>query len=147
VPGEAWQPPLDQFLREAMDRLEEGGHAYTFVENGRLVHYGWLVERQQQAAIAEIGQVFEMPPGSAVLYNFYTHPEHRGKGLYQRSLAQMAYDAANIPGTQYVYIGALKENAVSCHVIEKAGFQYQQSLFQTRRLGSLKRWQSSSIEQ
>lgn len=140
APAEAWQPPRDQFLREVARHLEEGGHVYTHVEGGRLAHYGWLIEGQREAFVSQVGQQLELPPDSAVLYNFYTHPEHRGKGFYQHALAQMTYDAANIAGTKHVYIGALKENATSCQVIEKVGFQYRQSLFQRRCLGRVKRW-------
>ena len=140
MPAEAWQPPLDEFLREAAKRLEAGEHAYTFAQDGRLAHHGWLIERQQEAFISEVSQKLRLPPDSAVLYDFYTRPEHRGKGFYQRALAQMTYDAAKVPGIRHIYIGALKENLASCHAIEKAGFEHQQSLFETRRLGKIKRW-------
>jgi len=140
APTEAWQQPVDGFLQDAAERLDQGGHVYTHVEDGRLVHYGWMIERQQRALIAEVGQALDMPPDSAVLYDFYTHPAYRGRGLYQQALAQMTCDAAKIPGTKYIYIGALRENAASCHVIEKAGFQYRNSLFQRRLLGRVKRW-------
>ena len=107
------------------------------MSDGRLAHYGWLIGRQREANIAEVGQRLELPPESAVLYDFYTRPESRGQGLYRQSLAQMLYDAATIPGTVGVYIGVLKENKPSCRVIKKAGFHYESSLFETRCFGRL----------
>ena len=35
-----------------MNRLEEGQQAYTIVEDGRLIHVGWLMERPTQAFVA-----------------------------------------------------------------------------------------------
>ncbi len=140
TPAESWQPSTRAFLREAAERLEQGQHVYTHVTDGQLVHYGWMIERQQHACITEVGQKIEMALDSAVLYDFYTHPAYRGRGLYQQSLAQMTHDAAAVPGTRYIYIGALRDNAASCHVIEKTGFQLQATLYQLRLLGRVKRW-------
>jgi CelD/BcsL family acetyltransferase involved in cellulose biosynthesis/RimJ/RimL family protein N-acetyltransferase len=137
APTESWQPRLDEFLRTAAERLEKGEHVYTLVQDGRLACWGWMIEQQAQAFISEVGQTLEMPPSSTVLYDYYTHPGYRGRGLYQQALMQMAYDAANIPGVQYIYIGALKDNRASCRAIEKTGFEYQRSLVAVRRLGKV----------
>ena len=85
---------LERFLRSALQRLEQGSHCYTRVENGLLLHHGWLVERQAKSHFTEVDATFEYPPGSAVLYDFYSDPDARGRGLYQAALRQMTADAA-----------------------------------------------------
>lgn len=139
-PAEGWQPPKDEFLRRAAAGLENGDHIYTYAEGGRLLHYGWLVERQVESFLAEVGQASYLLPDSAVLADFYTHPLARGRGLYQKSLPQMLHDAEAIPGTQRIYIGVMADNGPSRHVIEKLGFVYQHSFFERRRPTGSRRW-------
>src|SRR5207302_510844 len=80
-PVEAWQLRFSLFLKRVLEGLEAGNHVFTRVEDGRLVHYGWLIERQQKSFISEVGHNFYLPPDSAVLADFYTHPAARGKGF------------------------------------------------------------------
>lgn len=138
-PLESWDT-RDGFLSTALRRLESAQHVYTRYEDQQLVHYGWLIERQDKSFFTEVSQEFEYPPNSAVLFDFYTHPGYRGRGYYYASLLQMLHDAAEIPGTEYIYISVLADNTPSRHVIEKAGFCYQGSLFHTRHLGHSTKW-------
>jgi RimJ/RimL family protein N-acetyltransferase len=141
-PTEAWQTRRD-FLSVALRRMESGKHhVYSRMENGQLVHNGWLIERQEKSFFTEVQQEFEFPKNSAVLYDFYTHPNFRGKGYYSSSLLQMLHDAASIPGTEYIYISVLADNHPSRHVIEKLGFLYEGSLYHNRRLGKSTKWSS-----
>jgi CelD/BcsL family acetyltransferase involved in cellulose biosynthesis len=133
APAEGWQPPKDEFLRQVAAGLESGAHIYTYAEGGRLLHYGWLIERQAESVLTEVGQTNYLPPDTAVLADFYSHPLARGRGLYQKSLSQMLHDAAAIPGTRHIYIGVMADNGPSRHVIEKLGFRYQYSFFRRRR--------------
>jgi len=142
-PAEGWQLPKDEFLRRAAAGLENGDHIYTYAEGGRLLHYGWLVERQVESFLSEVGQTSYLLPDSAVLADFYTHPLARGRGLYQKSLPQMLHDAAAIPGTQRIYIGVMADNGPSRHVIEKLGFVYQYSFFERRRPTGARRWSNA----
>ena len=145
-PGEAWQLRSSAFLKRVLTRLENGNHVYTRVEDGRLVHYGWLIERQEKSHISEVGHDFYLPPESAVLAEFYTHPAARGKGLYQHSLRQMVHDASLIPGTKHILIGVLADNFPSRHVIEKVGFDYWFSFFARTSGGKTKRWSNAPVE-
>ena len=137
-PVEPWQPPQHEFLREAARRLKDGYHVYTYVLDGRLVHYGWLAEKQENYPITE-GPAFTLPPNSVLLFDFYTHPHYRGKGLYTKSLRQMFVDAA--AEKQHIDIFVLKNNAAEGRVIETAGFEYQKSFFERKRLGMVSRWE------
>jgi CelD/BcsL family acetyltransferase involved in cellulose biosynthesis/peptidoglycan/xylan/chitin deacetylase (PgdA/CDA1 family)/GNAT superfamily N-acetyltransferase len=125
-----------RFLPSALERLELGlHHVYTRTEGGRLVHYGWLAERQTQTHFPSVGADFTFPPNTAVLSDYYTIPEARGQGYYTRSLRQMLRDAAAIPGTEYIYLNVLADNWASRRVVEKVGFRHVFSIKRHRVLG------------
>ncbi len=134
TPRETWQS-CAAFLGDGIERLSLGEHLYSRVEDGVLVHYGWLADQQADSFFPEIGANYTYPPDSAVLYDFYTDPSARGRGYYQQSLRQMIADAAAKPGVAHIYISVRAENAPSRHVIEKAGFAYEASLFRRTRFG------------
>ena len=129
------------FLERALHQLETEQHCYTLTENDCLMHYGWLGLRQQQARLSEVGQEFIYDePENAVLYDFFTHPQARRRGLYQQALYQILHDAAAVPGIRKIYIMVLADNGPSRHVIEKVGFIYQGSLFRQKRFGKTTNW-------
>src|SRR4051812_45167491 len=105
----AFQPrqSRQQFLSDSLRRFEEGHHFYSRVENGVLLHYGGLIDRQTKNFFMEVGQEFSFPPGTAVLYNLYTDPLARGLGYYQAALRQMIQDAVADPETRHIYISVL----------------------------------------
>jgi GNAT superfamily N-acetyltransferase len=133
-PAERWQPSKRAFLSMAMSRFEEGLRVYTHAHEGRLIHYGWLTLSAAKSLLPEVQATYEYPQGSAVLWDFYTDPAHRGKGLYSRSLRQMLRDATASEGTEFVYIAVLADNTASRKVIEKAGFEHHASIVLWRRL-------------
>jgi CelD/BcsL family acetyltransferase involved in cellulose biosynthesis/RimJ/RimL family protein N-acetyltransferase len=139
APAEGWQPTTDAFLQSAMERLENGEHCYTHVEDGVLAHYGWLIDRQESTFMDEVHQLWTLPPGAAVAYGFYTHPRFRGRGMYASSLARMIRDASAIPGLEAIYICVRADNEPSRRVIEKLGFVYDRSFHERRRFWSPRR--------
>ena len=139
-PAERWQPTTAAFLQTAMERLENGEHCYTYVEDGVLAHYGWLVEHQERTYMEEVRQSWRLPPGSVVLYGFYTHPRFRGRGLYAAALHRMIRDASAIPDLSHIYIGVRADNGPSRRVIEKVGFVYERSFYERRRFARVRRW-------
>jgi GNAT superfamily N-acetyltransferase len=132
-PTDSSQMPLDRYLTTAKQRLSAGHHLYTCVEHGLLLHYGWLIDRQERGEDAELGQVFFPPPDSAALYDYFTHPAARGRGLYFDALCQVLHDARDLAGARQAYIYIYSDNAASTHVAEKIGFEYVGSLVATRR--------------
>ena len=142
----AFRPAADSvatrgaFLREALSRLEQGQHVYTYVENGVLAHYVWLVERQERASLAAVDQEMLVPADSAVAFDAYTHPTARGKGIYRAALTDLLCEAASIPGTKYVCSCLLSHIGASRHLVDSFGFEYQGSFFKTTRFGRRRRW-------
>lgn len=140
-PTESWQQMPDQFFGKIADYYEQGFHSYSLVEGDTLLHYGWLIERQKISNVTEVDQEFELPDDTAVLFDYYTHPQARGKGLYRKSLLQGLADAARVPGTRQVFIATLADNTASRHVIEKLGFEHRASLFRETKWGRVRKWQ------
>lgn len=144
-PAERWQT-RQRVFSSALQKLAKGNHVYTYVENGTLMHSGWLIERQARAYFTEVEQAFTFPSGTAVLFDFYTHPPARGRGLFQKSLREMLRDSAEIEGVKQICISALADNTPSIHVIEKVGFSYALSLFRSCHLGYTRKCQPEVAE-
>ncbi len=134
VPGEDWQS-REAFWSQALSRLEDGHSAYTISEAGRLRHSGWIGWNDVKSFVSEIGVSLQFAEGSVSLYDFYTHPEDRGKGLYRRCLKSMLAEAFSRSDTQRVHIGVMADNGPSRHVIESLGFEYLGSLRRASRFG------------
>ena len=137
-PLDRWQSK-QSFLAGALYRLEKGEHVYTYAREGRLLHYGWLIENQQKAFLTKVQQEFVFPEGSTLLYDFYTHPAAQGHGLYQMSLKQMLSDAAQSPATTHVYTPVSASDRAASQVIESIGFDYQCSLRYSRFFNAIKK--------
>ncbi len=130
------------FLSNALLGLGQGVHSYTLIERDLLVHVGWMIERQRKSHFSEVEQDFIFPPDCAVLYDAYTDPSARGRGLHQESIRQRLNSAARTQNTKKIFTCVLADNGPSRHVIEKMGFGYVCSLFQQRRFGRVRRWSS-----
>lgn len=126
-PMEAWQPPVNKFLRRAVENLEAGHHVYTRVEDGKLAQYCWLIESQSQKSPALDEQGLVLPPDSVLITDFYTYSQ--GRNLPLSSLYQIIRDGASSPGAKQAYIAIPAGNGVMRQEIEEAGFAYQFSIF------------------
>lgn len=125
-------------LLEASRRFSSGEVLYSLLMNGVLAHYGWLVKGGRTHRFTEVDMEFKSPKGSLILYDFYTEPEFRRKGLYQRNLKKMLYDGFRA-GVNEVYIGAAYRNNASRAAIEKTGFKIFKTFVKTRFLWIVKK--------
>ena len=128
------QETPDVYRTLAVERTAQGFHLYTLVEGRRLLHYAWLIERQTRGEDGWVDQVYFPPPDTAVLFDHFTHPLARGRGLYFQAICRLLHDARAIEGARQAYVTVFASNGASRHVIEKAGFQHEASLFKQRRL-------------
>jgi RimJ/RimL family protein N-acetyltransferase len=135
---ERWLPP-DEFAREAERRMQEGLKVYTAAQDGRLLHYAWLVPLQQTAWLPYVSQHYRFPPATAVMFNDYTHPAARGRGLHTRSMRRRIWDAVHVFGAQRVYVSIETSNAASRAVAQKTGLRCVDVLFETIRFGQVRR--------
>jgi L-amino acid N-acyltransferase YncA len=143
---ERWLP-RDVFVAEAHRRIEEEGmRLYTAVAQGVLVHYGWLVPRQQRSWFPYIRQHYDYPDGTAVLFNAYTHPAARGTGLHTRSMMRRIADGAAQPGARWVYTAIESHNRASRAVATRCGFRCVDVLYERIRFGRVQRGRMSPTE-
>ena len=134
-----WQMSPDEYRAAARVRLAQGEHLYTLVEGDRLLHYAWLQPCHTRGEDAAVGQAFFPPPDSSSLYDHYTHPLARGRGLFYQALCQLLRDVPVLAKTKRAYIYVYADNGPSRHVIEKVGFSYVGSLIEDRRLFTARR--------
>jgi RimJ/RimL family protein N-acetyltransferase len=139
-----WQMSPEEYRRESQKRLKRGHHLYTLVLDGRLAYYGWLADREPSRDEPLFGQAFLPPPDASVIFDCYTHPAVRGRGLYYQALCQMLHDAHELSHAQQVCIGTLAENQASRRVIEKIAFRYIGSMVKKRRLFKFERYAIAS---
>jgi RimJ/RimL family protein N-acetyltransferase len=137
--AEPWQS-RQSFLATAWARIEDGLHVYTHARDGRLEHFAWLAERQEKLSLGEGQEEFPLPANSAYLFDCYTFPHARRRGLFGLSLRAMARDAALVPGTKRIFTSVLADQQPARRVVEKAGFAYEGSLFEEVRFGRARSW-------
>ncbi|MEO7966758.1 MAG: GNAT family N-acetyltransferase, partial [Gemmatimonadaceae bacterium] len=135
----AGEPDLQGFLRQSLDRLENGQSAFTCSTNGMLLHNSWLIPRTSSGG-SEFGHRFFFARPASVLWADFTHPTARGRGLHQASLRARAWYAARHKLASVVAIGVRADNIASRHNIEKLGFEHVGSAFLRTKLGKEERW-------
>jgi CelD/BcsL family acetyltransferase involved in cellulose biosynthesis len=138
-PVSSSDPPQGVFLRDVLARLEAGQRVYTLAENGRLLHYSWVIPSTDRCG-SDFGHEFPLTPGSTVLWDDYTDPYARGRGLHQLSLRQRLADEADRTRPGDIVIGVGADNGPSRHNIEKVGFRHFASCWLVVRLGKEWRW-------
>jgi GNAT superfamily N-acetyltransferase len=126
-----------------MDRLAEGQIVYTLSEGGRLLHYAWVAHRSGPAPSGLGNQVY-FPPDSRVLWDDYTHPAARGRGLHKASIQARIYDAFT-NGAKAVFINVYAGNTPSRRNIEAAGFTHIGSMVRHIRFGKIElKWEAAN---
>ena len=118
-----------EFLADALSRMEKGEDVYTYVSDGQLLHYAWLVEGQKRFFLYGINQEIEFPKDSAVFFDFVTDPKVRNWDLCQDSLIQMLTDAFTLHKRRHAYVPVLANNLKLRQALDKLGFRYQGSQF------------------
>jgi hypothetical protein len=130
----------EEYRQVARQRLDRGEHLYTLVEDGTLLHYAWMVPYTQPELDHVLGQVFYPAPDSASLYDHFTHPLGRRRGLFFKAMCQILHDVPLLTTAQQAYIYAYTDNDKSRRVIEKVGFRYIGSMVMDCRLRTVRRF-------
>jgi CelD/BcsL family acetyltransferase involved in cellulose biosynthesis len=127
------------FLSACETRLGEGHHAYSRIEDGRLVHSGWLADNQVEIALPEVEQSFALPDNTAVIYGNRTAPGETGRGLCRACVQSMLRDALATPARRVAVAVPGDEDSLR-RVVEDLGFRRETTLRLTRRFGSKRTW-------
>ncbi|MGA2369829.1 MAG: GNAT family N-acetyltransferase [Candidatus Korobacteraceae bacterium] len=131
-------PSKQEFLRDAILRIDSGAHAYSTIHGDVLVNCGWVTPRTSKSFIPEVQHTYEYPPNTVLLQQFCTHPAYRRQGLCSRTLKQILNDAAAVGSVDFVYIAVPAGNRAARRMIEKAGFTYQNSIIREVQFGAAK---------
>ena len=104
---------------EMTRRFAEGHRAYVASLAGQPAAWGWVAT--EAARIGELESTFTIPAGERYLWNFVTHPAHRGLGIYPRLLD--AITRAEQCEAERFWVAYAPENHASGAGIRKAGFR------------------------
>lgn len=100
-------------------RLTEGTDCYLVLEDERILHASWTTTRR--AWTSELRAYLSPPPGDAYIYESYTRPETRGRGIYPFALGNICAELGG-RGIRSVWVGVEPDNVPSTRAITKAGF-------------------------
>jgi GNAT superfamily N-acetyltransferase len=101
-------------------------------EGGRFVHASWIETRA--AWVGEADRFFVVPEGGAYIYESFTRPEMRGRGVYPAVLTAISAELAQ-RGIATLWIAAEATNHSSLRAIAKAGFSPSFQIEVRRRWG------------
>ena len=107
-------------------RFQAGDRLYLASMNDIPVAYGWVAT--QEGRISELQWAFALPARNCYLYNFFTPPEWRGRGIYPHLLQAIIRQESSF---DHFWIGYMPDNTASGRGISKAGFQVVSDLVVT----------------
>ena len=103
---------------EAEERLKAGDLCFIGEKNGDIVHYRWICFNE--VFVNELERKIRMRPNSAYMYDAYTVPKYRGKGIHPAVLTN-AEDYLFQSGIKEMYTVILSNNHSSLRTWQKIG--------------------------
>jgi len=113
-------------------RLGRGERCFLVLHKGQVVAYCWF--SQARVGIEEVDLTVVVQPDEVYLYDAFTLPPWRGRGLYPALLTRMVKEAMEM-GYRRAMIFAGEDNLPSRQGIEKAGFEFFQRITHYKLLG------------
>ena len=106
-----------------LNRFKDNSSYWALLtDDDKIASWGWLAYRQP-FYIKEMDTEIDMgDAGTAILYDFHTSEDYRGRGYYGILLRSIVHESEG--PTKYL-IYARRNNPASCRGIEKAGFHYE----------------------
>lgn len=132
-----------EFLRMALDRLEDGWTAYSISEDGLLLNSRWVVTRVGRLPLDPYHEI-PLPRDAVYFADVFTDPRGRGRGFQIRGTRYCAQQAARLPGVRWIVAAVLGSNGRSIHNVEQAGYHHAASTFTRRRFGMERSWQANA---
>lgn len=113
-------------------RLTPGTRCFVVEADGRLLHASWITTERSWAR--EIRGWLVPPAGDAYIYESFTHPDARGRGIYPFALAHILAMLRK-EGVGRAWIAVEEHNPPSRRAIDKAGFTFAFAVSYRRKLG------------
>jgi ribosomal protein S18 acetylase RimI-like enzyme len=116
-------------------RLTEQTRCFVVEAPGpKLVHATWVTT--SAAWTRELGGYLVVPPGDAYVYESFTRPDARGRGIYPLALAEICRELA-AEGIERVWVGVEEDNEPSIRAVTKTGFRESFRIRYRRKFGHL----------
>jgi CelD/BcsL family acetyltransferase involved in cellulose biosynthesis/RimJ/RimL family protein N-acetyltransferase len=128
-----------RFLSEALERLERGRICFTHSEEGRLTHHSWLEPDARQRVTSIGGPAIRFSAVAGVLWDAYTHPSARGRGLHKESIVARLQELQRIASGRVAVTEINSKNHVSKRNYERHGFVPIATARRARLLGFIVR--------
>lgn len=116
-------------------RLSPETHCYLVFEGDALLHSSWVTTGA--AWTREIGRHIVAPEGDAYVYESFTRPEARGRGVYPFALGAISALLARA-GTRRLWVAVEVDNAPSIRAVTKGGFRFSYEVRYRRRWGRVR---------
>lgn len=129
--------PAGRWHPEAEQRLLEGQVCAVARHETDVVAYCWLASTPVR--VAEIGHVVVPGLEDVYLYDAFTVPAWRGRGLFSTLLRHLLA-FAHARGRKRALIFALARNRASRRAIERAGFEISHSVSRVELCGRERLW-------
>jgi hypothetical protein len=110
-------PLVDISADQVARRLGDRNRGFVLRLGGELAAYGWSAAGP--AHIGGLDLAFSVPPGERYLWDFFTFPPYRGRGLYPLLLQEILRRESE---AEWFWIGHDADNLASRRGILKAGF-------------------------
>lgn len=119
------------FPESMRDRVASGMVCHGFFAGDELANVGWVTSGYLELEPGE--RIYE--DSSAGIFDCFTVPAHRSKGIYTDALVRMIHGARG-DGARTVLIAVAPDNYASIKAIERAGFEPHQRITLGRRFGA-----------
>lgn len=116
-------------------RLSPTSLCFLVRDEHRIVHSSWVT--LVAAWTRELRGYLAPPESDAYVYESFTRPDARGRGVYPFAL-QGIRASLGAEGVRRVWVAAEADNAASVRAITKAGFEEAGRITYRRRFGSFK---------
>ena len=121
---------LDEYCPHWRDRLQKGNCLVCALSEGKVAGFGWgRVQNELGFTYVDNSRLLERD--IFYIYDCYTLPQQRGKGVYQAVLKGLADEAR----TDEIYVACRWNNTGSIKGVRKAGFVLDQVYIYFRFLG------------
>jgi hypothetical protein len=132
-------PSRKRFLLDALNRLEEGQHLYSRIENKRLVYVGWMIERPSEVFVSRVLPDLKLPAGDALIMSLDACAPAPETQLAPACLQAILWDLANTNDVRRALIG-IPSGHRQIPILVAMGFTWETSLFSAVRFGRVRRW-------
>lgn len=136
-PTERWHH-RESFLADARNKLNQGIHCITLVQDSQLAFVDWVRPGSNQARFGHVDQIVLFPERVSTQFSGYVHPAHRGKGLFLEGMRRILDYVFEQTDTQYAFAGVEQGHTIAYQSHLKVGFEVIARMDTRHRLGRVR---------